>query len=143
MRLKVKKDGNGSFEYKPSFENRLMEKYSTENLHEMLRKKPTSLKRREIEGEKIDVFIKMFEYSGGVALLYENRMTKMSFIEEIEFTLKNLILDNEPLSEGNRLNLELEPDSEKLLSFLVVDPSQDYTFKTKVSYYLGTPEFKF
>lgn len=51
----------------------------------MLKKKPTSLRRREIEGEKVDVFIRMFEYSGGVALLYENRMEKYSFIEDIIF----------------------------------------------------------
>jgi hypothetical protein len=34
----------------------------------------------------------MFEYPGGVALLYENRMNKYSFIEEIVFEIKNLKL---------------------------------------------------
>ena len=63
----------------------MFEKFTIADLMEMLRKKPSSLKRREIDGEKVDVFIKMFEYSGGVALLYENRMEKFSFIEDIIF----------------------------------------------------------
>lgn len=47
----------------------------------MLRKKPTKVKRREVDDQPIDVYIKTFEYSGGIALLYQNNMKKYSFIE--------------------------------------------------------------
>jgi hypothetical protein len=47
----------------------------------------------------------MFEYAGGVALLYENRMSKYSFIEEITFEIKNLQLEEDSLDENNRFHL--------------------------------------
>lgn len=47
----------------------------------------------------------MFEYAGGVALLYENRMSKFCFIEEITFEIKNLELDNDTLEEDNKFHM--------------------------------------
>lgn len=47
------------------------------------------------------------------------------------------------MEENNAYSIELEPHAEKMLSFLILDPSRPYQFKTKVEYYLGTPEFKF
>jgi hypothetical protein len=46
-------------------------------------KKPTKTKKREIEGKPIDVIVKTFSYSGGIALLYQNKMDKYAFVEEI------------------------------------------------------------
>lgn len=83
IKMKISKESNsqGDFELKPSFESKFVEVYSLEDLDEMLRKKPTKIRRRQIEGEPIDVYIRTFEYSGGIALLYQNKMHKFSFIE--------------------------------------------------------------
>jgi hypothetical protein len=85
------------------------------------------------------VYVKMLSYAGGVALLYENHMNKYSFIEQITFDMKNLRMENDHLESDQKYHIELEPHGEKLLSFEVIDPSKNYTFQTKVEYYLGTP----
>lgn len=66
MRLKVKKDGN-SFEYKPSFENRLMEKYSTENLQDVEEANQPEEGERDW-GRRSTCLSRCLKYSGGVAL---------------------------------------------------------------------------
>lgn len=109
----------------------------------MLHRKPTKMRQREVEDQKIEVYIKTFEYSGGVALLYINNMMKFSFMQEIEFDVKNLQLQEDSLDEDSKLHIELEPNSEKLISLVIVDSTKPYSFSTKVQYYLSTPEFKF
>lgn len=85
VKMKISKEGKGEYELKPTIKNQIFEKFTKENLLEMLKKKPTKVRQRDIENEKIEVYVKTFEYSGGVALLYVNQMSKYSYIEEITF----------------------------------------------------------
>ena len=87
--------------------------------------------------------MKTFNYSGGIALLYENRMTQKSYIEEIEFEIKNLELQDEDLGTSMKYEFELPPVSEKMFRFSIVKEDEEYVFKTKVSYYIADPEFRF
>ena len=57
--------------------------------------------------------------------------------------MKNLKLENEELGEEMKLELELMPNSSKMLSLVVMDMQKDFSFRTKVSYYLAEPEFTF
>lgn len=54
-------------------------------MKELTDKKPTKIKKREIEGKEIDVRVKTYNYSGGIVLLYQNKMDKYAYIEEITF----------------------------------------------------------
>lgn len=101
------------------------------------------MKKREIEGKEIDVRVKTYNYNGGIVLLYQNKMDKYAYIEEINFELDNLELENETLTSNNKLEIELEPNTEKLLSFVVASPGKEIVFRTKMSFYLNAPEFKF
>lgn len=80
VKMKVGNEGNGNFVFDPLISNQFVEKFNKESLLEMLHRKPTKMRQREIEDEKIEVYIKTFEYSGGVALLYINNMMKFSFM---------------------------------------------------------------
>lgn len=61
------------------------------------------MKKREIEGKEIDVRIKTYNYSGGIVLLYQNKMDKYAYVEEITFELDNLELENETLTKNGKL----------------------------------------
>ena len=49
----------------------------------------------------------------------------------------------EQVNAVKKLEIELEPQSEKLLSFVVSSPGKEVVFRTKVTFYLNSPEFKF
>ena len=87
--------------------------------------------------------VKTYNYSGGIVLLYQNKMEKYAYIEEITFELENLELENEALTPNKKLEIELEPGQEKMLSFVVTSPGKEIIFRTKMSFYLNAPEFKF
>lgn len=70
-----------------------MEKYTLEKLRELADKKPTKVKKREIDGKEIDVRVKTYNYSGGI-VLYQNKMDKYAYVEEILFEIDNLELEN-------------------------------------------------
>lgn len=76
-------------------------------------------------------------------MLYQNKMDKYAYIEEIQFEMENLDLENENLTAQRKLEIELEPNSEKMLSFVVSSPGKEIVFRTKMSFYLNAPEFKF
>ena len=71
----------------------------------MADKKPSKMKKREIEGKEIDVRVKTYNYSGGIVLLYQNKMDKYAYIEEITFELDNLMLENETLTASKKLEI--------------------------------------
>ena len=56
----------------------------------MADKKPTKVKKREIDGKEIDVRVKTLNYSGGIAILYQNKLDKYAYLEEIIFEIDNL-----------------------------------------------------
>lgn len=89
----------------------IVEKYTLEKLRDLADKKPTKVKKREIESKEIDVMIKTYNYSGGIVMLYQNKMDKYAYVEEIKFDIENLILENEQLPRNNKLEIELEPQS--------------------------------
>jgi hypothetical protein len=101
------------------------------------------VKKREVDGKEVDVRVKTYNYSGGIVLLYQNKMDKYAYIEEITFEIDNLDLENETLTANRKLEIELEPNTEKLLSFVVSSPGKEIVFRTKMSFYLNAPEFKF
>jgi hypothetical protein len=49
------------------------------------------------------VRVKTYNYSGGIVLLYQNKMDKYAYIEEIAFELDNLLLENETLTASKKL----------------------------------------
>ncbi len=51
--------------------------------------------------------MKTYSYSGGIALLYQNKMEKYTFVEEIAFELENMILENEKLDKNDKIEIEL------------------------------------
>ena len=87
--------------------------------------------------------VKTYNYSGGIVLLYQNKMDKYAYVEEITFDIDNLDLENDQLTRSKKLEIELEPQTEKLLSFVVSSPGKEVVFRTKISFYLNSPEFKF
>ena len=87
--------------------------------------------------------VKTYNYSGGIVLLYQNKMDKYAYVEEITFDIENLDLENDQLTRSKKLEIELEPQTEKLLSFVVSSPGKEVVFRTKISFYLNSPEFKF
>ncbi len=74
-------------------------------MRELADKKPSKMKKREIEGKEIDVRVKTYSYSGGIVLLYQNKMDKYAYIEEITFELDNLTLENETLTASKKLEI--------------------------------------
>lgn len=103
MTLKVSKEGNGFYSFSTKIQYYIVEKYSLEKLRDLADKKPTKMKKREIEGKEIDVRIKTYNYSGGIVLLYQNKMDKYAYVEEITFELDNLELENETLTKNGKL----------------------------------------
>ena len=81
----------------------IVEKYTLEKLRDLADKKPTKVKKREIESKEIDVVIKTYNYSGGIVMLYQNKMDKYAYVEEIKFDIENLLLENEELPRNNKL----------------------------------------
>ena len=53
--------------------------------------------------------VKSYSYSGGSALLYQNKMDKYAFIEELNLEIENLELENATMSKKNQVEIELEP----------------------------------
>jgi len=47
------------------------------------------------------------------------------------------------MNKKSQVEIELEPHSEKLLSFVVSRPGVPVVFRTTMSFYLNSPEFKF
>lgn len=74
-------------------------------MRELADKKPSKMKKREIEGKEIDVRVKTYSYGGGIVLLYQNKMDKYAYIEEITFELDNLTLENETLTASKKLEI--------------------------------------
>lgn len=60
----------------------------------MCDKNPTKTKKREIDGKYIEVIVKTYSYSGGIAVLYQNKMDKYAFVEELTLDIDNLVLEN-------------------------------------------------
>lgn len=73
--------------------------------------------------------VKTFSYSGGIALLYQNKMDKYAYVEELTLDIDNLELEEEKTNERNMVDIEIEPHGEKLLSFLIVKPGNKYLSK--------------
>lgn len=48
------------------------------------------MKKREIESKEIEVIVKSYNYSGGVAILYQNKMDKYAYVEELSLDIDNL-----------------------------------------------------
>ena len=143
VKLKVTPDGNGFYSYSTKIQFHIVEGYSLERLKELCEKNATKTKKREIDGKAIDVIVKTYSYSGGIAILYMNKMDKYAFIEELTVEMDNLILENETMNDKSVIDIELEPQSYKLLSFLIDKPGEKVSFKTNMSFYLNTPEFQF
>ena len=80
VRLKVQKEGNSYYSFSTKIQFYIVEKYSLEKLRELADKKPTKIKRREIEKKEIDVIVKTYNYSGGIVLLYQNKMDKYAYV---------------------------------------------------------------
>lgn len=70
-------------------------------------------------------------------------MDKYAFIEELNLEMENLELENATMTKKNQVEIELEPQTEKLLSFVVAKPGVPVVFRTTMSFYLNSPEFKF
>lgn len=49
--------------------------------------------------------MKTFSYSGGIAVLYQNKMDKYAFIEELTLEIENLELENEVLNKKNQIEI--------------------------------------
>ena len=58
------------------------------------------------------------------------------YTEEITFEIDNLEFENGKFTAPGRLSLSIPPKKEKLLSFLVVRPDKEISFKTQVSFEL-------
>ena len=71
----------------------------------MTDKKPTKVKSRQIDGKPIDVRVKAFNYSGGIVLLYQNKMDKFAYVEQITFDMDNLELENKDDKIGKNQKL--------------------------------------
>ena len=76
-------------------------------------------------------------------MLYQNKMDKYAYVEELTIETDNLVLENEKMNEKGVVDIELEPHSEKLLSFVIEKPGEKVSFRTNMSFYLNTPEFQF
>lgn len=49
------------------------------------------------------MFVKSYNYSGGVAILYQNKMDKYAYVEELTLDIENLELENEELPRSKKL----------------------------------------
>ena len=90
MKLKVNKEGSSNYSFSTKIQFYIVEKYNLAKLKEMADKKPTKVKKREIDGKEIDVRVKTLNYSGGIAILYQNKLDKYAYLEEIIFEIDNL-----------------------------------------------------
>ena len=105
--LKVQKEGNSFYSFSTRIQFYIVEKLPLQKLRDLADKKPSKVKKREIESKEIDVVIKSYNYSGGVAILYQNKMDKYAYVEELSLELENLDLENEELPKNNKLEIEL------------------------------------
>lgn len=78
--MRVTKEGNCFYSFSTKILFYILEKYSLEKLRDLADKKPTKVKKREIDGKEIDVRIKTYNYSGGIVLLYQNKMDKYAYV---------------------------------------------------------------
>ena len=53
----------------------------------------------------------MYQYSGGVALLYQNKLDKHMFVEEINCIIENLQFENGILDKAHQLEVIVPPKS--------------------------------
>jgi len=47
--------------------------------------------------------VKTYNYSGGIVLLYQNKMDKYAYVEEIAFDIDNLELENDELGRSKKI----------------------------------------
>ena len=92
IKLKVDPTGNGFYSYSTKILFYVIEGFSLERLKEICDKSPTKTKKREVDGKTIEVFVKTYSYSGGIAVLYQNKMDKYAYVEELSLDMDNLIL---------------------------------------------------
>lgn len=76
-------------------------------MRELTDKSPTKTKKREVDKKEIDVIVKTYNYSGGISLLYQNKMEKYAYVEEIIFDIDNLELENGTLPHSKKMEIEL------------------------------------
>ena len=79
----MQKEGNRYYSFSTKIQFYIVEKYSLDKLKELADKKPSKVRKREIESKEIDVFVKTYNYTGGVAILYQNKMDKYAYVEEL------------------------------------------------------------
>lgn len=51
------------------------------------------------------MIVKSYNYSGGVAILYQNKMDKYAYVEELSLDIENLELENEELPRNKKLEI--------------------------------------
>lgn len=49
--------------------------------------------------------VKTYNYTGGIALLYQNKMDKYAYVEEVTFDIENLDLETEEMPRNKKLEI--------------------------------------
>ena len=102
---------------------RTMVKLSIDNIKSRI--KEEGVKEELLDrGQKTNIFLYSFSYSGGVTYFYENNSNNITLMKSIEFKFKNI----EPIDDENtKINFVLKPGETKTLNFTALAPDADIT----------------
>ena len=89
---------------------------------------PTKIKQREFKGDLIEVFINLFIYSGGMALLYINKSKNFLYSEKLRLKLVNLKIDSNTM-DPEKIFVNLQPENKMLINLKIVDENQPIYYK--------------
>ena len=103
MRLKAQKEGNSFYSFSTKIQFYIVDNYSLDKLRDVVDRHPTKIKKREAADKELNVVVKTLNYSGGIALLYQNKMEKHTYVEEISITMENLSFENGQIPKSGKL----------------------------------------
>lgn len=96
---------------------------SQNSLIDSVRQSKFIMKRRDWNGNDTKVWTHTLKHPNGVAVLYINKESDVIFNEEVVYNLQNCVIDG---VTGNKLEVVLQPNTEKLIKFIPINKSAPF-----------------
>ena len=128
---KTTMQGQLDYYYKPMSYSYLYPTLSDQFTKNMIMANPKKVIRRKLDGKETDIYLYIYECSGGYCFYYNNR-SKYIYQEKLRLDLVNLVdFDH---TNQTIFDINLDPQKDFLLKFHVKDILQPFSFTTHVTY---------
>lgn len=106
--------------------NSSMKPVSSTNNHDIKAKTRNSniVLNRNLNGENVDIEVRMLHHDDGLALLYSNKSRNLTLHEKVSFKLRNSKIIGRP---GNSVQMKLEPGEERLVQIVRTSAKGEFT----------------